>query len=124
MTRRKLLRKAVRIVGYVGAGLIVLAVVMAVGAPIYFRGSRFGELVERAMPDTRGHTHVGGGRWSLGTVIALLRGQPGAISLDDITITDPEQIEVLHIEHATARVEIHRNPTRIIIHDLVINDAR
>jgi hypothetical protein len=124
MTRRHLLRKAVRIAGYVLAGLVVLAVVIAVGAPIYFRGERFGRLVESALPETRGHTHVGGGDWSWGAVIALLRGQPAALALDDLTITDPEAIEVLHIDHLSARIEVHRKPTRIIIHDLEIKDAR
>jgi hypothetical protein len=124
MTRRTRLRKAARIAGYVGVGLVVLAAVLAVGLPIYFRGERFGQLVEHVLPETRGHIHVGGGHWSWSTVIALVRGEPGALSVDDLTITDPEATEVLHIEHVTARVEVHRNPTRITIHDLVIKDAR
>ena len=124
MTRRNRLRKAVRIAGYVLAGLVVLAVVIAVGAPIYFRGERFGRLVESALPETRGHTHVGGGDWSWSAVIALVRGQPAALALDDLTITDPEATEVLHIDHLSARIEVHRKPTRIIIHDLEIKDAR
>ena len=69
MTRRKLLRKAVRIAGYVGVGLVALAVVIAIGAPIYFRGERFGQLVEVSLPETRGHVHVGGGYWSWGATI-------------------------------------------------------
>jgi hypothetical protein len=124
MTRRNRLRKAARIAGYVGVGLVVLVAVLAVGLPIYFRGERFGQLVERALPETRGHVHVGGGTWSWSTVIALIRGQPAAVSLDDLTITDPEATEVLHIEHASARVEVHRKPTVITIHDLEIKDAR
>ena len=124
MTRRNRLRKAARIAGYVGVGLVVLAAVLAVGLPIYFRGERFGQLVERALPETRGHVHVGGGHWSWSSVIALMRGQPAPFSLEDLTITDPEAIEVLHIEHLSARVEVHRKPTRITIHDLEIKDAR
>src|SRR4029453_10682930 len=43
----------------------------------------------------------------------------------DVTIIDPEGVEVLHIEQVTVRIELHRKPgTRIIIHDLVIKDAR
>jgi hypothetical protein len=124
MTRRNRLRKAARIAGYAGVGLVVLVAVLAVGLPIYFRGERFGQLVEHALPETRGHVHVGGGTWSWSTVIALIRGEPGAVSLEDLTITDPEATEVLHIEHASARVEVHRKPTRITIHDLEIKDAR
>ena len=97
---------------------------IAVGAPIYFRGERFGQLVERMLPDWRGRVHVGGGHWNWGTVIALVRGRPAAIAFEDITITDPEGTEVLHIEHVSARIEAHRKPTRIIIHDLDIKDAR
>ena len=124
MTRRKLLRKAVRIAGYVGGAVVVLAVVISVGAPIYFQGDRFGQLVERAMPETRGHTHVGGGHWNWGTLIALLRGRPAAINFEDVTVTDPEGTEVLHVEQLSARIEVHRDPTRIIIHDLQLSGAR
>ena len=124
MTRRPRLRKAARIAGYAGAGLVLLAAVIAVGAPIYFRGERFGQLVERMLPDWRGHVHVGGGHWNWGTVIALVRGRPAAIAFEDVTIIDPEGTEVLHIEHVSARIEAHRKPTRIIIHDLDIKDAR
>jgi len=124
MTRRKLLRKAVRIAGYVGLGLVVLIVVIAVGAPIYFRGDRFGNLVERALPAMRGHTHVGGGHWSWGTVIDLVRGRPAALELEDVTVLDPESTEVLHVDRLAARVEVHRQPTHIIIHDLQLSDVR
>ncbi|HXU03069.1 MAG TPA: hypothetical protein VN903_19020 [Polyangia bacterium] len=124
MTRRNLLRKAVRIAGYAGVGLLVLVVVIAIGAPICFHGARFGWLVESALPETRGHTHVGSGKWSWSTVFALLRGEPAALELDDLTITDPEATEVLHIDHLSARIELHRKPTRIVIHDLEIKDAR
>src|SRR5215471_760357 len=124
MTRRPRLRKAGRIAGYAAAGLVALALVIAVGAPIYFQGERFGKLVEGLMPETRGHIHVGGGRWSWGTVIALLREQPAALALEDLTITDPEGTEVLHVEELSARIEARRRPTRIIVHDLLIKDAR
>ncbi|HMF44529.1 MAG TPA: hypothetical protein VKQ32_27835 [Polyangia bacterium] len=124
MTRRPRLRKAGRIAGYAAAGLVALALVIAVGAPIYFQGERFGKLVEGLMPETRGHIHVGGGRWSWGTVIALVREQPAPLAVDDLTITDPEGTEVLHIEQVSARIEVRRRPTRITIHDLVIKDAR
>ena len=124
MTRRPRLRKAARIAGYAGAGLVLLAAVIAVGAPIYFRGERFGQLVERMLPDWRGRVHVGGGHWNWGTVISLARGRPAAIAFEDVTITDPEGTEVLHIERVSARIEAHRQPTRIIIHDLDIKDAR
>ncbi len=124
MTRRPRLRKAARIAGYAGAGLVLLAAVIAVGAPIYFRGERFGQLVERALPEWRGRVHVGGGHWNWGTVISLARGRPAAIAFEDVTIVDPEGTEVLHIEHVSARIEAHRKPTRIIIHDLDIKDAR
>ena len=76
------------------------------------------------MPETRGHTHVGGGHWSWGTVIALVRGRPAAINFEDVTVTDPEGTEVLHVEQLSARVEVHRDPTRIIIHDLQLSGAR
>src|SRR3954470_21557637 len=98
MTRRTRLRKAGRIAGYAGAGLVVLALVIAIGAPFYFRGERFGQLVERMLPPRRGQIHVGGGRWSWETLIALLRSRPALLELDDITIIDPEGTEVLHTE--------------------------
>jgi hypothetical protein len=124
MTRRPRLRKAGRIAGYVAAGLVALAVVIAVVAPIYFRGARFGELAERLLPETRGHIHIGGGHWSWSTVIALVREQPAPLALDDLTITDPEGTEVLHVEHASARIEVHRGPTRIFVRELELRDVR
>jgi len=124
MIRRPGLRRLARIAAYAGAGLVALAVVIAVGAPIYFRGERFGRLVENVLPEWRGQAHVGGGKWSWGTVIALVRGEPAALEFEDVTITDPEGTEVLHFGHAAARVEVHRKPTRVIIHDLHMTDAR
>jgi hypothetical protein len=124
MTRRPRLRKAARIAGYAGAGLVLLAAVIAVGAPIYFRGERFGQLVERMLPDWRGRVHVGGGHWTWGAVISLARGRPAAIAFEDVTVIDPEGTEVLHIQQVSARIEAHRKPTRIIIHDLDIKDGR
>jgi hypothetical protein len=124
MTRRSRLRKAGRIAAYTAAGFVALAGVVAVGAPIYFQGARFGQLVERLLPETRGHIHVGGGHWSWGTVIALLRERPAPLALDDLTITDPEGTEVLHIEHLTAAIEAHRRPTRVFVRDLELRDAR
>jgi hypothetical protein len=124
MTRRNRLRKAGRIAGYAAAGLIALAVVIAVAAPLVFRGARFGWLVERLLPDWRGHVHVGGGHWDWGTVISLARGRPAAIDFQEITIADPEATEVLHVANLSLRIEVHREPTRILIHDLVVKDAR
>jgi len=124
MIRRPRLRRLAHIAGYTGAGIVALTVVIAIVAPVLFRGGRFGWLIERALPEMRGHIHLGGGRWSWGTVIALVRGQPGPLELDDLTITDPEGTEVLHIGRATARIEAHRHPTRVVVHDLVLADAR
>src|SRR5262245_65815279 len=90
MIRRPRLRRLARIAAYAGAGLVVLAVVIAVGAPLYFRGERFGRLVESALPEWRGHAHVGGGHFSWQTEIALVRGQPAPFELADGTIADPE----------------------------------
>ena len=77
MTRpRSRLRKAARIAGYAGAILVVLAIVVAIGAPIYYSGERFGRLVEAAMPEMRGKIRVGRGRWSWGMAWALARARP------------------------------------------------
>jgi hypothetical protein len=124
MTRRNRLRKAGRIAVYAVAGLLALAVVAAIVARGVLQGPAFGRLVERMLPEWRGRAHVGGGHWDWGTVIALLRGRPAPIDFQDVTIIDPEGTEVLHIENVAARIELHREPTRIIIHDLVIKDAR
>ena len=106
MTRRTRLRKAGRIAGYAGAGLVVLALVIAIGAPLYFRGERFGQLVERMLPEMRGHDPRRGRALELGHGDrAGARRDPPPLELDDITITDPEGTEVLHIEK---RVGAHR----------------
>ena len=104
--------------------LVVLAIVVAIGAPIYYRGERFGRLVEAAMPEMRGKVHVGGGRWSWGLAWALARAQPATIAIEEVTVTDPEGTEVLYARRASARVTIHRGPTRILIDDLVLDNAR
>ncbi len=76
------------------------------------------------LPETRGHIHVGGGRWSWGTVTALLRARPAPLAFEDLTITDPEGTEVLHIENVSLTIEVHRQPTRITIRDMEVKDAR
>jgi hypothetical protein len=124
MTRRTRLRKAGRIAVYAVGSVVALAVVLAVLAPIVFQGRNFGWLVERMLPEWRGRAHVGGGHWSWGTVISLARGRPAALDFQDVTVTDPEGTEVLHIANVALRVEVHRQPTRILIHDLVVTDAR
>lgn len=118
------LRKVARIAGYAGAVLVVLAMVVAIGAPLYYRGERFGKLVVSALPEMRGKVRVGGGKWSWGMALALARGRPAPIVLDEVTVTDPEGTEVLYARHATARVTIQRGPTRILIDDLVLDNAR
>jgi hypothetical protein len=124
MTRRTRLRKAGRIAGYAVAGLVVLALVTVVVAPIYFQGPRFGRLVDSMLPKMQGQVHVGAGHWNWSTVIALVRGRPAPLELEDLTIIDPEGTEVLHVEKVSARIEVHRDPTRIIVHDLIVTDAR
>ena len=121
---RSRLRKAARIAGYAGAVLVVLAIVVAIGAPVYYRGERFGRLIEAAMPEMRGKVHVGGGRWSWGLAWALARARPATIAIDEVSVTDPEGTEVLYARRASARVTIHRGPTRILIDDLVLDNAR
>src|SRR5262249_15434739 len=64
------------------------------------------------------------GHWGWGAVVALVRGRPGPLSFDDVTITDPDGTEVLHIDHVSFALEVHREPTRVFIRDLVIKDAR
>ena len=73
MIRRPWLRRLARIAGWAGVGLVAFAAVIVVGAPLYFRGERFGVLVEGLLPITRGHTHVVGCHWNWGTVISLVR---------------------------------------------------
>ena len=125
MTRpRSRLRKAGRIAGYAGAILVVLAIVVAIGAPIYYSGERFGRLVEAAMPEMRGKIRVGRGRWSWGMAWALARARPATITIEEVTVTDPEGTEVLYARRASARVTIHRSPTRIMIDDLALDSAR
>ena len=122
---RSRLRKAARIAGYAGAVLVVLAIVVAIGAPLYYRGDRFGRLVAAAMPAMRGKVHVGGGRWSWGLAWALVRGRPATIAIDNVAVTDPEGTEVFYARRASARVTLHRGPaTRILIDDLTLDDAR
>ena len=50
----------------------------------------------------------------LGRLIALLRARPAAID-EDITVTDPEGTEVLHVEQLSARArciatDAHHHP--------------
>ena len=80
------LGRRVRIGARVAAGFIALALLVAVPAPALLRGARFGHLVVSLLPQTRGQVHIGGGRWSWGSVLALARGRAAPFVLDDVRV--------------------------------------
>ena len=112
-----------RVARRAAVAVIAIAAAIAVLAPLIIRGALFGRLVEAMMPATRGHLHIGSGRWSWGEIYGLVRGQPVAVALDDVRVVDPEGTEVLRVRHVSARIEGHRKPFKITIHDLRVEDA-
>ena len=106
-----------------GVTVAVLAALVGVGAPVVIRGARFGRLVEKMLPATRGRIEIGGGQWSWRAVLALVRERPAPLMLDDVRITDPEGTRVLRAGRISARLELHRAPLRVVIHELRVEDA-
>jgi len=99
-------------------GIVALVALTVVGASMILQGSRLARLVDRLLPEFRGKIQVGGIRWTLGIIPAVLRGTPSPIEVDGVVITDPEGARVLDVPHLTARIEVHLSPLKIIIHDL------
>ncbi|HVR60681.1 MAG TPA: hypothetical protein VMU50_02220 [Polyangia bacterium] len=110
----RLLRRLAIIVG----GLLVTLAVLAALAPALVRGARFAWLVGKLLPPMRGHVSLGGGHVDGGAVLALLVGRPFSVVLDDLRVLDPEGTVVLASAHLSARIELHRSPGRMIVHDL------
>ena len=106
------------------AGLLVLATAVGVVAPLALRGRRFGRLVEALLPATGGTIHIGGGTWSWGAVLALVRGRPAAVSLEDVQVVDPEGTEVLFARRLAGRLELHGRPVRVRVGELHLIDGR
>jgi hypothetical protein len=101
----------------------VLLAVAAWRAPHVLTGPRFGRLVGRALPATSGHVTIGGGRWSWGEVWAAWRGRPFSFSFDDVHVTSPAGVEVLHVGRVSGRIERRAEEHRLVVRDLVVEDA-
>ena len=123
MTGRRPWRRAMKRIAY--GVLLVLAILIALAAPApwVIRGARFGTVVGRMLPATRGSIAVGGGRWTWGAVWELLHGRPAPLALDGLRVLDPEGTEVLRAAHVTVAVEMGRAPSRLVLHDLRVSDG-
>lgn len=104
------------------ATLVTLAAVVA-AAPLWLAGPRLGRLVERNLPHTRGHVHVGGGSWGWGTVLALLRHHPAALVFDDVSLTDPDGVVVLRARRISCALLRDHAPEGVTIQDLRVEDG-
>jgi hypothetical protein len=100
MAQSTRLRRAARIAGYAAAGVVALALLVGLTAPHLLTGARFGNIVESLLPEMRGRIDVGGGRWSWGALLALLRARPAEFALHDVRITDPEGTQVLAVRRS------------------------
>jgi hypothetical protein len=105
------------------ATTFVVLLSLTVLAPAIVSGARFGHLIERILPATCGRIHVGGGRWTWGTALALLRHRPAWLMLTDVVVTDPAGTEVMRIRKVVARLELSRDHRHATIHDLRVEDA-
>ena len=101
------------------AGL--LSIVSA--TPLWLTGPRLGRLVEQRLPRTRGHVHVGGGSWSWATIWALARGQPAPLVFDDVTLTDPDGVQVLRARRISGALLRGHAPEGLTIQDLRVESG-
>ncbi len=115
--------RAVRVVAVGMTIVAALTAIVAVSAPRVIRGPRFGRLVERFLPATRGQIHVGGGSWTWGAVIGWVRERSAHFELEDVRVIDPEGIEVLRVARLTGQVSVPRNTTDVIVRELRIETA-
>ena len=123
MTDGRPRRRATTRIAYGVGAVFALLIGLAALAPVMIRGARFGTVVGWMLPPTRGTITVAGGRWGWGAVWALVRGRPAPLSLDGVRVTDPEGTEVLRAAHITAAVELTRDHTRLVLHDLRVSDG-
>ena len=123
MTGRRPWRRALTRIACGVLALIALLIALAVPAPLLIRDARFGKVVGWMMPSTRGSITVAGGRWSWAAVWELLHGRPAPIALDGVRIVDPEGTEVLRAAHVTVAIEVGRDPSRLVLHDLHVSDG-
>jgi hypothetical protein len=107
-----------RRLGWLLAGLLVVAAAAVALLPTIVRGPRFAWVVRRVLPPMLGQISIGGGRLGAGTVFALLTGRDFSIELDDLRVLDPEGTVVLASAHLSAQVAVHRDPARLVISDL------
>lgn len=105
------------------AGLLGTVLLIVAAAPLWLSGPRLGRLVERNLPRTRGHVHVGGGSWGWGTVWALLRHRPAAVAFDDVSLTDPDGVLVLHARRISGALVRGHAPEGVTIHELRVEDG-
>lgn len=103
--------------------LVALAAIVGGAAPLIIVGPRFGRVIERVLPRTRGQIHIGGGRWTWAAVLAWARGRPIPFELEDIRITDPEGIEVLRVARLSGRVTMPRAAVGTIVDELRVETA-
>ncbi len=123
MTDGRPRRRATRRIAYGVGAVFALLIVLAALAPVMIRGTRFGTVVGWMLPPTRGTITLAGGRWGWGAVWALVRGRAAPLSLDGVRVTDPEGTEVLRAAHITGAVELTRDHTRLVLHDLRVSDG-
>jgi len=104
-------------------GVLAIVLLSVAAAPLWLAGPRLGRLVERNLPHTRGHVHVGGGSWGWGTVWALLRHRPASLAFDDVSLTDPDGVLVLRARRVSGALVRGDAPEGVTITDLRVEDG-
>lgn|GEM_PF-2665812 len=117
------IRARFRRIAVIGAlvGLVLAALVAA--APLVISGHRLGRVVGWMLPPLRGQVRVGGGTWTWAAVWAVARGRPGAIALDDVLIIDPDGERVFQARHLATAIQVDRQTSAVVLHDLRVTDA-
>ncbi|MBC8132789.1 MAG: hypothetical protein H7X95_07390, partial [Deltaproteobacteria bacterium] len=116
-------RARARLFAIILGGILSALTLAAVLAPTLIQGARFGQIIERNLPKTRGTIYVGGGTWTWRAAWALWRGTPAPFVLTDVRVLDPEGVEVLRARQLSGQLEVKRNPLRIAVHGLHVVDA-
>jgi hypothetical protein len=111
-------RRGLRFAAVAVGWLLGLLALCALLLPLAFRGPRLVWLVEKFLPPLEGELRLGGGELGIGSVFALAVGLPARICLRDLTVRDPEGVEVFWAAELRASVALQRRPLRVVIDDL------
>ena len=118
-------RAAVRLrrLGWAGAALVGLVLIVVVGAPLLVRGRALAHLVDHLSQDLCGSVTLEGGRVSLSSVPALIFQRPFDVELDKVRILEPEGRVFFRARAVRVRMTVVRRPWDVAVDEVTLSDG-